>query len=640
MTSTPGSDPPDHDNDGTSPANGAPGDAQTARAVDHLIGKFGGIRPMAHKLSVPVTTVQGWKKRGAIPTNRHGDLRAAAGRLKISLTAAELEATAPAEERPRSGTGGARLASVYTTPTATTPPLEAAKQPTPPEKAGETMPEKKTPGTPGDTPPATPSTPSTPPTPSASGAKPESTQPAKPEAAKVEPAKVEPAKVEPAKSGAAKPEAAKAEPVKATVTTPPPAAAAAPARRGGSGAAWLAALVSVLGAGAAVTAPAWAPQYVYPLIGVTSPDQRIADIERRLSGRIQTLEQAVAGLRNQPAPAPVDLGPLTSRLEALEQRPAQAPAQPAADTGALANRLQGLENTVEGLSQRIAAVATGKSEADIGPLVDQLQGMSRRLAALEQRNGQGGLDTAALNQALAPLATRLAQIEGTANAAAQNAQAVGVLDDQVKALSQEVSAASAKANEVAGTLAQKTEAETAAQALVIAAANLRQALATSAPFQNELNAVNSLGAKDPEVAQALEKVAPFAASGIPSEARLIERFEVVAPQVVQAARQDPNANWAEEALTRLQGLVSVRRQGGNVAGEDADATVARAEAKLKQGDLAGAVAELSGLSGPPADAAQPWLKDAQARLSARDASDTLAREAVALLSNAAGGAQP
>ena len=35
-----------------------------------IIERFGGIRPMASKIAVPVTTVQGWKKRNVIPVNR------------------------------------------------------------------------------------------------------------------------------------------------------------------------------------------------------------------------------------------------------------------------------------------------------------------------------------------------------------------------------------------------------------------------------------------------------------------------------------------------------------------------------------------------------------------------------------------
>lgn len=50
-----------------------------------VIEAFGGIRPMAHKLGVPVSTVQGWKQRNAIPDNRVADILAAAATHSVDL---------------------------------------------------------------------------------------------------------------------------------------------------------------------------------------------------------------------------------------------------------------------------------------------------------------------------------------------------------------------------------------------------------------------------------------------------------------------------------------------------------------------------------------------------------------------------
>src|SRR5918995_1216106 len=122
--------PPDHsDNDPTVPEP-SDGTNPTGTAAERIIEKFGGIRPMAHKLNMPVTTGQGWKKRGAIPSNRHPDLLAAASRHNVTLDQAELDAAAPADERPAdepstiivSGTG----------PVAT--PSPTTREPEPPAK--------------------------------------------------------------------------------------------------------------------------------------------------------------------------------------------------------------------------------------------------------------------------------------------------------------------------------------------------------------------------------------------------------------------------------------------------------------------------------------------------------------------------
>ncbi|MBV6631506.1 MAG: hypothetical protein KI792_00590 [Alphaproteobacteria bacterium] len=66
-------------------------------ATEQLIKLFGGIRPMATKLKIPVTTVQGWKKRQAIPANRHEEIAAGATKLEIELPADLLASTAPDE---------------------------------------------------------------------------------------------------------------------------------------------------------------------------------------------------------------------------------------------------------------------------------------------------------------------------------------------------------------------------------------------------------------------------------------------------------------------------------------------------------------------------------------------------------------
>ena len=90
-------------------------------------------------------------------------------------------------------------------------------------------------------------------------------------------------------------------------------------------------------------------------------------------------------------------------------------------------------------------------------------------------------------------------------------------------------------------------------------------------------------------------------------------------------------------MLKLSELVSVRPVGEDVAGDDAAARVARAEAVLARSDLAGAVAELDGLGGEAAASAAPWLGDARARLDAETALAALQSLAVARLAPAGSG---
>jgi DNA-binding transcriptional MerR regulator len=103
MTSPPASDRPGSEASSISASvrlsDSASDQGSPARATERLVQRFGGIRPMANKLEVPVTTVQGWKKRGAIPATRLADLRLAAQRHGIGLDEAELDLVCRSDER-------------------------------------------------------------------------------------------------------------------------------------------------------------------------------------------------------------------------------------------------------------------------------------------------------------------------------------------------------------------------------------------------------------------------------------------------------------------------------------------------------------------------------------------------------------
>ena len=60
--------------------------SNTIQNATDIIDRFGGIRPMASKINVAVTTVQGWKKRDAIPGARLNAITNAAAEHNIDLS--------------------------------------------------------------------------------------------------------------------------------------------------------------------------------------------------------------------------------------------------------------------------------------------------------------------------------------------------------------------------------------------------------------------------------------------------------------------------------------------------------------------------------------------------------------------------
>ena len=109
--------------------------------AERVIAKFGGIRPMAAKLSIAVTTVQGWKERGTIPPRRQAEILAAAQSAGIDLSEADFmtespeapseEAVAEPVEPAKPAAGGpwreARTASSKEPPIIDAPPQPKAR---------------------------------------------------------------------------------------------------------------------------------------------------------------------------------------------------------------------------------------------------------------------------------------------------------------------------------------------------------------------------------------------------------------------------------------------------------------------------------------------------------------------------------
>ncbi|MCW2245165.1 hypothetical protein M2352_000756 [Azospirillum fermentarium] len=669
MTFRPGSDTPGAEPD----ADDSAGSPSSMNATERIIQRFGGIRPMANKLKTPVTTVQGWKKRGAIPLSRHADLRATALKLRIKLDEADLEAATPAEDRSATEAKAAdgKAAPMKTPeekPAAAKAPdstskTEPAKTDAP--KPAETKPAEVKPVSVAETPkpgeapkpvpaevkPAaptsvadTPKTVVTPP-PAAAGAKPADAKPAEVKPVSVaetpkpgEPAKPTPAEVKPAaptsvadtpKPAAGPATAGKPADVKPSAPpagTKPATAAAAPSktetpkaeppktdrpaggsqstytpapvvveqRTGGAGFATVVSLLALIVGAAALSEPFWGPKVPgWPHAGPVAPPP---PADPALRAQIQQLTDRVAKLEQRPAAAPAgDATALTARLDAVEKKLAAQPAAP-------------------------APVAAAPSAPGASFDTAQTAALGSRLAALEQR------------PAVDP-----AQVAAAAQTAGQAAKAAGDAAKAADQAQQDITGVKGEVSALADTVQKIANAQAQAQSLVLAAGQLAGAIATGQPFEAELKTARAVAGSDGAVVSALDTLAPLAGRGVATRAQLADRFGPLADEIVKADLKGNGATWVDQVTGTLSTLVTVRRQGGGIVGDTAEAITARAEAAVHQGNLAGAVTELSALTGPAAQAAAGWLADARARLAAEAAGTTLTDRSIALLNAAAKG---
>jgi hypothetical protein len=299
------------------------------------------------------------------------------------------------------------------------------------------------------------------------------------------------------------------------------------------------------------------------------------------------------------------------------------------------------DNGVSALEAQLASVEHGVRElASRAPPADPkaLEEVTRRVAKLE-----------ATSPASDPaLAARITALEAEVKAMAATLGSVGRRDEEVLAVARDARARADASAAALAELAQKLPAATAAERsqlealasrvtaversekaaesgdralrLALAATALNNAVERGDAFAAELATAKALGA-DAKLVAALE---PFARSGVPSAAALARQFSELAPALQASGAR-------EGVLARLQvnaeKLIRIRRVD-EPAGNDAGAIVARAEAKVSRSDIAGAVSELAQLPPDARAPAEAWMKSAQGRIAAIDASRRLAADAL------------
>ena len=264
---------------------------------------------------------------------------------------------------------------------------------------------------------------------------------------------------------------------------------------------------------------------------------------------------------------------------------------------------------------------------------------------------------AELNETIATLQRRLATLE-TAGGAARSDDGTAVLQPHIAALAQKSDQNAADLSRMSADIeslrraippegvilrladraeqAEKVARQIAnqhdnAQALLLVVGQLREAVNSGDSYEVELRAARKVTPQDD--AAMLDALTADAATGIPRKSMLLEAFAPLANDIIHAQIAPDSDNILDRAWHKLTSLVNVRRTDG--LGEDTSSIVARAEARVRDGDLTKAAQEIAKLNGAPAQAAAVWQKGAQARVNADRALSELSATAAALTAKSA-----
>jgi hypothetical protein len=190
-------------------------------------------------------------------------------------------------------------------------------------------------------------------------------------------------------------------------------------------------------------------------------------------------------------------------------------------------------------------------------------------------------------------------------------------------------------NERVAALEQRETRVSQAAAVALAAAGLVEASQSSRPFTEELTTLESVSPPSAD----LRSLRQLADQGAPSRAALAASFPDYAARAASAGRAPgEGAGLLARAVYALSRVVSLRRVG-DVPGAGVDATLARAERLVEDGDLDRALRTLDALPAASRDSFAPWRARAERRAEIDRRVSAVRTEALeALARNTRGGA--
>jgi hypothetical protein len=253
--------------------------------------------------------------------------------------------------------------------------------------------------------------------------------------------------------------------------------------------------------------------------------------------------------------------------------------------GAVATRAPALAPALNAFGPPVDATA-----ADDGAIDARLAQLESRWAQVE--TATGGTDGAAI-------AARMIELQNSVNGMQSR-----IGDANFAAVAAQVAELQAQTD----TIRRQSDSAALAARAAFAVAAAAEAARASGPFEQAYATLETILPGDPNIVA----LAPLAQTGAPSRQELKDQFSSMESKVVRAARiSAAGAGFWGRLQAFLAQFVTVRRTG---EGDTPTGMVERASARLASDDIAGAVAEMSRLTGPAAQVAGPWVERARARL--------------------------
>ncbi len=370
------------------------------------------------------------------------------------------------------------------------------------------------------------------------------------------------------------------------------------------------------------------------LAAVATLAGKVDAIDGRLAGLASDQGTTAKTLADLPKPAPVDLGPIESRIASEE-----------ATLNGLDGKMNGSDARLNGFDAKINSI-----DGKVNGFDARMNGLDARTNGIEAKANdvaaqQGKLETTVadlpkvdlqpLQAAAGSLDDRVGKLQATVadlpKVDLQPLQASNsALDARISKLETTLSAAKDGAR-VTEARAVGSADESKAAPLAVVGQALQRAIADGRPYTSDIAALKTLGGEE----EAVARLEPLADTGAPSVEALKDQWDGVTADVLSAIKPGQSTNPLDRFAASARALVQVKRVGVST-GSDPVALASQIDGALDRGDVAGALAVWNKLPEAGQQASQAWADTAKRRLDAEVAARDLVVRAIATLGHAKG----
>ena len=266
--------------------------------------------------------------------------------------------------------------------------------------------------------------------------------------------------------------------------------------------------------------------------------------------------------------------------------------QPPPDLSVLEGDIDALEDELGELGPEVGEMQATTSD-ELSDLDTRLAALLRRVEVLETSSGDASLSQAVRTE------EQLARFRGQLDQLVANAEA-RIADAEAK-----IAEIEGRALEAGGALAAGNR---------FAIARLRAAVETGAPYADIISTMEDVPSE----------LADHARTRIPTLHALQQEFPGAARAALAASRSISGDGTVGDRIVAFLRRATSARSLTPREGESADAILSRAEARLAEGDLPAALAELESLPRASRSAMADWIARAEFRLAVLGAIDVLA----------------